>query len=89
MGIRTHIHGGIMMLPPYTWEEIDPVTGERSYKGLTIGPFLNITKSLNITLQLDVVREGFWGARLPNGTYVGMQRLVYDGKYNKFRINFR
>lgn len=83
MGIRSHVHAAVMLLAPFSWQEVDPVTGAISYQGTTLSAFLNITKALNITLQLDIIRTGAWGSRLPNGTYIGLQRLAYDGKCSK------
>lgn len=78
--VRSELHTVFMLLPPYSRRIVDPSSGKVFYRGTTMTPFLAIVKSLNITLHLQLLETGFWGDRLPNGTYTGPLRLAYDGR---------
>ena len=77
--VRSTVSAVIMLLPPYSWQDVDPITGAKSLRGVTLSPFVRVLASLNITLELRILEEGGWGNRFPNGTYSGMQRMAYEG----------
>src|SRR5690349_6986365 len=77
--IKRHLTLAFMLLNPYTWLERDRY-GKTRLGGLTGYCIENITESLNITLEW-ILETHEYGSRLPNGTYVGPQKLAHEGKW--------